>query len=169
MPAASCALSGPRSGAPPPRGARPGPAVPAAAGVGRDGAGPTGRAGGCAAAWAPERGGRGSPRAAGAMTGVEAEQEFDFDFLFEYKHSDEGGGGGGSRPGRHLRGSRGRDAAGRGGGGGPAGGPSRAGGRGGGDILGPAQLRGGERGAPAASSEILPGASFPFGALVSVP
>lgn len=39
----------------------------------------------------------------------------------------------------------------------------------GGDILGPAQLRGGEPGAPGASSEILPGAAFPFGALVSVP
>lgn len=64
----------------------------------------------------PDGAGRGAPPgcrsvpgvAAGAMTGVEAEQEFDFDFLFEFKHSDEGGGG--SR--RGARGCWRRDAAG---------------------------------------------------------
>lgn len=90
----SCALPGlarsPHGG-----GARPGsPAagVPAQRG-GLDGAGRELRRRLGAETW------RGSRRAAGAMTGVGAEQEFDFDFLFEFKHSDEGGGGGGSRRG----------------------------------------------------------------------
>lgn len=137
----------------------------------RDGASPTGRA------WAappPLPGCRSVARvAAGAMTGVEAEQEFDFDFLFEFKHSDEGGGGSrrggrvtsGGAGGGMLRGtllalplSRGRKATTlRGERGGEAGSPGRTGQPGPGRRLSPQLRREAASGTAASGVESCPG------------